>query len=236
MKKYVLILASIILISCGQSSKIQPIEPTLEPSFSVESLNAYNTMIVPSTVPTLTFTPTMTNTSTPTFTLTPTLEPFFQTEIAITQTQNALIEAKTATIQEKKIRMTGTAEVRSQQRTSTQIFKINKIATEVAYRTMIAQYKPVNARKLATYPDEYKGDFVRFDIKIFNFIDDTSLQGWIIGGNYDPIIVTFRTPYRDIYEDEIITIFGIVQGKQTGTNSFGAGLNQAWVSDAWFRK
>jgi hypothetical protein len=243
MKKYLgLIVITFLLLSCGQTANISTSIPTTNSTL----LPRYEkvTEIISITTNQLANLPTNINTHEitktsiplPTQTMTLFMEPPAQTAAAKTQAQEMLLSGKTATAIEKSIRVTRTVEARSQQRTSTQIANQNKIATAVAYKTMIAQYQTVEAKKLITYPGDYEGQYVRFDLKIFNFIDESTLQGWIIGGYYDPVIVSFRTPYRDIYEDEIITVFGVVAGKQSGFNSFGGEVNQLLIKDAWFRK
>jgi hypothetical protein len=246
MKKLIsLVFIVFFTLSCGWSQNtisqqntttspnVEKRDNKITPNSSQETITA-TLMPTPSRTPTRT--PTQTVTPTLTETETPTLEPPAQTAQVKTETQIAVINEKTATSAEKSNRSTGTAQVRNQNRTATQKAKDVTATAVAAHKTMLARYKTVEPKKLITYPGDFEGEFVRFDIKIFNFIDEYTLQGWIIGGNYDPIIITFRDPYRDIYEDEIITVFGVVSGKETGINMFGGTINQVSVVDAWFRK
>jgi len=246
MKKLIsLVFAVFFMLSCGWTGNTKSQTNTMTPSNlensnskinsnSLQQTSTATLMPIPSKTPTST--PTQTDTPMPTETETPTLEPPAQTAQAKTVTQIAVYKEKTATSAEKSIQSTSTAQVRDQNKTATQKSKEFTSTAVAAQKTMLARYKTVEPKKLITYPGDFEGEYVRFDIKIFNFIDEYSLQGWIIGGSYDPIIITFRDPYRDIYEDEIITIFGVVSGKETGINMFGGTINQVSVVDAWFRK
>lgn len=236
MKKLLSLVALVfILLSCGQSAKDRaPTKTDIQTVAVVVDTHSVKPEII--TTYTATLPPTQTAKPTYTQTATSTLVPAAQTAEIKTKTQEIIAMGKTSTAIEKSINATGTAEIRSQQRTSTQIAKQNTQATAMAFKTMIAQYQTVEPKKLITYPSDFIGQYVRFDIKIFNFIDEYSIQGYIIGGNYDPVIIEFKEPYRDIYDDEIITIFGVVTGKQSGINMFGGEINQVSVNNAWFRK
>lgn len=104
-----------------------------------------------------------------------------------------------------------------------------------ALQAEIDQYKTIDPRELATYPDNHIGEMVKVKISIFNLTPPDQLQGWFIGTS-DALIVQMREPFSGIYKDDVITVYGIVIGKQCGTNAFGADICQPALMDGFFTK
>lgn len=105
----------------------------------------------------------------------------------------------------------------------------------VATATELARYLEIDWRELKTYPDNHIGELVKVRITIFNIITTTQLQGYFYG-TYDAIIIQMREPFSGIYEDDVIVVYGVVLGKQCGTNAFGAEVCQPALVDAFYTK
>ena len=99
--------------------------------------------------------------------------------------------------------------------------------------TDIALYKPISAQELVTYPDNHIGEFVFIQGRIFNIIGNTDLQMYV-GSGYDAVYVQMQDPFRGIYKDDYITVYGIVAGTNCGTNAFGGQICQALITAATF--
>ncbi|MBK7914657.1 MAG: hypothetical protein IPJ94_00020 [Chloroflexi bacterium] len=85
-----------------------------------------------------------------------------------------------------------------------------------------------------SYANEHIGERVRVRGEVFNILDG-AYQVWVDKGNYDvvSILVGFDedTDMRvgRIYEDDVITVYGMVLGEIDGTNSFGSSISNALV-------
>jgi hypothetical protein len=106
---------------------------------------------------------------------------------------------------------------------------------KAATATLLAQYTAIDWRELNTYPDNHIGELVKVKIKIFNIISSTQLQGWF-DRTYEAIFVVMREPFSGIYEDDAITVYGIVQGKHCSTNAFGGEVCQPLLIDAFWER
>lgn len=97
-------------------------------------------------------------------------------------------------------------------------------------------YSDVPSRDLYTYPDDYTGELVKVRGLVFNINGDDELQIFL-GGNYDyPAYISFDESFSDIYEDEYITVYGVVVGETCGTNAFGGEVCQPYLTADFYEK
>jgi hypothetical protein len=187
------------------------------------SVMASNSTQTPTRTPTLTRT--RTPTRTPTVTVTPNLTGTQQAEnrtataemIGLTRTQQA--ENRTATAE--MIGLTRTQQ--ADDRTAT-------ADSRAATATFKAQYQQINYRELANYADRHVGDLVKIQGRVFNIIDNTTIQIWLEGSFEAAVISSIEPVYA--YENDWVTVYGTVKGFFNGTNSYGADIKQPLIVQA----
>ncbi len=141
-----------------------------------------------------------------------------------TQTAVALAAART----EVAFRATATRQALNLQRT------LSAEAT-AARVTLVAQYVAIDYRELVNYADAHVGEKVWIRGRVFNINSNTELQMYF-AGTYDAAYVVMEEPFSGIYENDVITVYGTVQGKNCGTNSFGAEICQPLISDGFYSR
>ncbi|MBI5933304.1 MAG: hypothetical protein HY867_06315 [Chloroflexi bacterium] len=104
-----------------------------------------------------------------------------------------------------------------------------------ATATEIAKYIEIDWRELSTYPDNHKNELVKVRIQVFNVVSGDTLQGYFYG-TYDAIIVQMSEPLSGVYENDVITAYGLVYGKQCGTNALGGEICQPMLIEAFYTK
>lgn len=155
----------------------------------------------PTTVPSATSTPRPSATSTATHL------PETATAIIVNMTSTEAVRIVTATHEAYWQPFTATAEEKS------------------AYATKVAEYETIPRNELVTYPDNYLGQQIVVKGRVFNINSSTEIQIWL-DWSYDPMFIIFDEPISGIYEDNWITIYGIVSGELCGTNAFGGQVCQ----------
>jgi hypothetical protein len=217
----ILLLFSLVFIVGCQASE-QAVQTAI-----AKTLAANPTTAAPPTVTlTATASPTLTHTPTPTKKNTPTKLPTQTPTVTLDPaTETAIYKAKQAT--EKAQDATATKAVASLRKTSTAQAKAGT-ATE------IASFLNINAKELVTYPKNHKNEKVKIRGKIFNINSNQEFQMWV--GSYDPVYVYMLEPYDDLYEDNYITVYGIVADETCGKNSFGADVCQPLIFGSFYEK
>lgn len=187
--------------------------------------------------PTASYTPTSTSTPTPTVphpTLTAIAEETAQavatSDAAARQT--AVAEDATATQEQHAINMTAT--VQPIVATQTQQARVMR-ATEMAV-TATARYLEtftyIDYRELRDYADEHKGERVCVRGRVFNIVNTSRLQLWF-SGTFDSLTVEFSSPFRGIYEDDHITVCGVVQGYYSFQNRLDETIVRPYIHRAF---
>lgn len=97
-------------------------------------------------------------------------------------------------------------------------------------------YSELPNRELSTYPDSHKGERVKVKGMVFNINSDSELQIFLGNSSDYPAYITFIEPFREIYEDEYITVYGVVYGEICGTNSFGGEICQPLIEADFYEK
>ncbi len=113
---------------------------------------------------------------------------------------------------------------------------VEKTATVVQKtKSYLDQYKQIDYRELVNYADDHAGEMIKVSGTVFNIIDNQDFQ-FYFSGTYDAGIVLTRNSFTGLYEDDKVTIYGIVYGNWCGTNAFGAEICQPALIDAFFEK
>lgn len=105
-----------------------------------------------------------------------------------------------------------------------------------ARATEIAKYVKINAKELVTYPDSHTGEMVVIRGRIFNINSNEEFQIWIDGASHEAVYVVMAQPYDDLFENNYVTIYGLVAGENCGTNSFGAEICQPLIAGVFYEK
>ena len=174
---------------------------------------------------------------TPTHTSTPTLDPL--TATALFEEQSTQIAANTtATDQEKNTIATSTASANHALAT---VNAMNMTATarqEIANlnATEIAQYTSIDPNELITHPNNHIGESVIVRGRVFYVINNTDFQIWLDGVSYEPVHIAMVNPYSDIFENNFVTVYGIVAGEACGTNISGGNVCQPQIVGVFYEK
>ena len=222
------VLASFVLICCCLGYLIISAINTKTP---IPNATRFQNTKPPTLEKTPSLAPSPTLTHVPTFTYTPslTLEPLTQTANALNQTATKKAENATATKNAAIINATATANQASKRSTGTAQAKSRRA-------TQIAQYTKISAKELVTYPDSHSGEMIVIRGRVFNVNSNKEFQIWIDGLNHEAVYIVMNTSYSDIFEDDYVTIYGIVFGQNCGTNAFGGQVCQPVVMGDFYEK
>lgn len=196
---------SVDMIQTAIAETLSVASPTLSPSST--DLPSPTSTLKPTRTATLTKTPkpTKTPTATPTVTNTPP-EPKDQTATAVQATSVAGVTAVASTKE-----------------------AVYATATE------IASYKEIYWRELITYPDNHKGEKVIVRGRIFNVVENTTLQVYV-AGTYEALYIVKEEPFSDLYEDQSLTIYGRVSGQECFKNAYNAEVCQTKIVGDFYTK
>jgi len=95
-----------------------------------------------------------------------------------------------------------------------------------------AQYKAIDARDLVIRPGEFRGEKIMVTGTVFNIQVDgnfTGMQIWLDGAPGEAAVIRYYGNSRGIYEGTWITVYGEGSGTFTGTNGFGASIEQPLI-------
>jgi len=189
-------------------TKSPTVTKTILPSMTATATNTIT--------PSLTLTPTITNTATP-------IPPATLTQKAIEENQTEIASFATSTQSAINNSYTATSKVRT--RTA---------SANYATATEMASYEEIYWKELATYPSKYTGQKVVVRGRVFNILG-TVIQIYF-AGTYEALYVTLSKSATGIYENDSITVYGIVAGKECFENAYGAEICQPALKNAWFTK
>ena len=105
----------------------------------------------------------------------------------------------------------------------------------MAKKTEIASYKEIDWRKLTTYTDQYIGESFHIWGKVFNVNSDREMQIWISRSDEAVYIYSLNT-FSDIFEGDIVDVYGIVGEKYCGKNTFGGEVCQPLIGAKFVEK
>lgn len=95
-----------------------------------------------------------------------------------------------------------------------------------------AQYQVIDARDLVIRPGEFEGKKIMVTGTVFNIQVDggfTGMQIWLDGAPGEAVVVRYYGNSRGIYEGTWVTVYGEGAGTFTGTNGFGATIEQPLI-------
>lgn len=230
-KNTVIVLLIVILLSACAPAK------TPEPVALVNTATAIPPTATPlptdTQTPTLTPTPTETPTPTATATDIPTATPTLitvkealATSVASTATARSVAIAATATMAKAYVLQTQDA------------YSAKTTATREAFSataTYVAQFKEVPWREIATYPEAHSGETVIVRGLIFNIVDNHEFQMYF-GGTYEAAYIIMTDSYSDLFENQAITVYGTVDGKNCFKNTYGGDICQPKIIGAFYKK
>ena len=97
-----------------------------------------------------------------------------------------------------------------------------------AQKTEIAMYKEIDWRDLTTYTEKHIMETVHIWGKVFNINSDQEMQIWINNSN-EAVYIFFPNSFSDIYEGDLVDVYGFVREKYCGTNAFGGEVCQPLI-------
>ncbi len=229
-KGFCLLLVALILAACTPSEAvIQTAIAETEASKPTSTMIPTET-VIPTVTSTLTKTSTPTRTATPTKTATRTALPTSTPTVTNTP---PLPEEVTATA----VKATADARIMGQTQTAVAISD-RATATRAAWSaqaTKVASYKEIYWKDLATYADMHKGEKVIVRGRVFNVNSDREFQIFF-SGTYEAAYIVMVNPYTDLYEDQVVTVYGVVKGENCGTNAYGGEICQPLIIGDWFTR
>jgi hypothetical protein len=206
--KCLLFVFAVISILTACTPKLEQISPYVD-----QTLTALPTR---TSYPTNTAFPTYT--PLPTYTKVPTYTPIIK---IVTPTHTlAPTSTKTPT-------PTNTPEYSSYQLTAT----ANKATND--YKALFEQ---VPWKDFITYPEKYEGKKIRVNCRVFNIVKSSNHIQCYVSGTYEAFYVKFTNSFDDIYENNILTIYGTGDGLECFTNTMGNQVCQPLIKDAFFTR
>ena len=148
--------------------------------------------------------------------------------------------AKNAQATVNAINNAATAQVKSTNAAATaQAKRANSTATAKAssgYATEIAKYTNIDPNELVTSPDNHINESVVVKGRVFYVVNHTDFLIWLDGLSYKSAYVSMVNPYRDIYENAYVTVYGIVAGEACGTNPSGLEVCQPKIVGVFYER
>jgi len=207
MKRFFAIVALMIILSAC-TPKPEQVQPYVD-----QTLTAYPTQ---TSYPTNTPYPTFTQL--PTYTKVPTYTPI----IKIVTPTFTLAPTSTSTPTP-----TNTPEYSSYQLTAT---------ANRATNDYLSSFEQVQWRDFITYPEKYTGKKVRLNCRVFNVVKNSKHIQCYVPGTYDAFYVKFINSFDDIYENNVLTIYGTGGNMECFTNTMGNEICQPLIQNAFFKR
>ncbi len=205
---------TVVLILTACTPKPEQISPYVD-----QTLTALPTRTnYPTNTPFSTNTPFATYTPLPTYTKVPTYTPI----IKVVTPTNTLAPTSTNTPTP-----TNTPQYSSYQLTAT----ANKATND--YK---ASFEQIQWRDFITYPEKYDGNKIRINCRVFNIVKSSKHIQCYVPGTYEAFYVKFTDSFDDIYENNILTIYGTGDGLECFTNTMGNQICQPLIKDAFFTR
>lgn len=104
-----------------------------------------------------------------------------------------------------------------------------------ATNDFFAQYVAPDRRDFLTYPDKLIDEKIKMQCRIFNVVDNYSIQCYI-SGTYDAFYVNMKNRFDNLYDKDYITVYGIGANQKCFTNRMGNQTCQPLIDEAYFTK
>lgn len=109
------------------------------------------------------------------------------------------------------------------------------LAVQNITATKLASYSTLYWKDFSTYPDDHMGEKLTYTCRVFNIPDNRTIQCYFVG-TYDAFYVVTSAPFSGLYENDSITVYGTVGGKECFENRYGAEICQPLLEKAFFTK
>ena len=168
----------------------------------------------------------------PTFTPSVTITPSSTATATLTR-QPTKIRTSTNTPTDTALPATQTVMAKNLNATWTSLAKTQIAIVNASTATALAAYKTIDMRDFLTYPDNHIGEKIVIRGRIFN-INGKVVQIYV--RSYDAVYVEMETAVSGIYENDYITVYGIVYGSACFNNRLGNQVCQPGIFHAWYQK
>lgn len=135
----------------------------------------------------------------------------------------------TLTASETKVGTLTVNDARTATRAAVNDIRTATSSVKTATASFIAAYKTIARGELASYADKHVGEKVKVQGRVFNILDDQTLQIFLSDG-ITPIYVDSTLPFSGIYENDNVTIYGAIVGYKDGSNTSGGTIHQPWIT------
>ena len=101
-----------------------------------------------------------------------------------------------------------------------------------AYKTKIADYEQIDIREFLTYPKNHVGERVVITGRVFNVAKNGGVLQIYVSG-YEAVYVEMDQPVSGVYEDDTVTVYGVIYGMYCFENTLGNEICQPALYDAF---
>ena len=102
---------------------------------------------------------------------------------------------------------------------------------------LYAEYLPANFKVLMSYADNHIGEKVIFSGKVFNIVPGSSDQFQLFPtGLLDGVLVQTSDDLNELYENDVVTVYGVVAGQTCFKNNQGTEVCQPQIAKAFYVK
>jgi hypothetical protein len=150
--------------------------------------------------------------------------------VAVQATADARAQALAATATVNAANILSTRQAIAEQATATMVAQTEMIAK-------LAEYMPANLKELMSYADNHVGEKVFVAGRVFNIVPGEGDAFQIFAaGTYDAVLVQALEPFSDLYENDSVTVYGIVKGQYCFNNAQGNEVCQLHLNEAFYYK
>jgi len=104
-----------------------------------------------------------------------------------------------------------------------------------ATKQYISEFGTIAWKELKNYPDNHSGEKIKIKGKLFQVINSIDMMLWY-PGTYDAFNVTFDEEYSGVYDDQTITIYGVVIGEYCYRTQSGGSNCVPQIKGLWFTR
>lgn len=131
--------------------------------------------------------------------------------------------------------ITATAETRGTQAAIRNIGITQTAEVRQAATAFAARYKKIDYRQLRDYANQCAGDLVKVTGRVFNVVSEAEFQLYF-AGTYDAFYVELHDPVSNVFENDLVTVYGTCAGYKTFENAYGATISQPFIHTAYLEK
>ena len=102
-----------------------------------------------------------------------------------------------------------------------------------ATKEYVAEFMPISWNEINNYSDNHSGEKIKIKGRLFQVIKSIDMLLWY-PGTFDAFYVAFNNGYSGVHEDQIITIYGTVQGMYCYSTQSGGSNCVPKINGEWF--